>query len=369
MASVARRPDGTWRARYRGTDGKERSRHFTRKVDAERWLTQTQGRVDRGDWVDPALSQIAIGEWSTTWLASKQGLKPTARRSYEEVFRNLVEPRWGDVALSKVTYGDVVVWLAELGGRGLSASRRRHALLVMKQLLELGVLDGRLVRNVAKAVKPPRPERNEPRFLTHEQLQALADECGSYATLVLLLGYTGLRWGEARALRVRHLDFLRARASVVENLPDGSDEAEVVLPKSHRRRTVPVPRFVCDLLLVELAGKSPDARAFTNSKGGLLDNSNFRRNVFDPAAAAVGVVPFTPHNLRDTAASLAVSEGANVKVIQRMLGHASAAMTLDVYAALFVDDLDDIAVRLNAAALQAQQRRAQQGADVSVLSR
>ena len=90
---------------------------------------------------------------------------------------------------------------------------------------------------------------------------------------------------------------------------------------------------------------------FTNAAGGLLDNSNFRRNVFDPAVRALGLAPFTPHDLRDTAASLAVSAGANVKAVQRMLGHASAAMTLDVYAGLFSDDLDRVAERLNDAAL------------------
>jgi integrase len=92
-----------------------------------------------------------------------------------------------------------------------------------------------------------------------------------------------------------------------------------------------------------------------NGAGGLLDNSNFRRNVFDPAVRAMGVGPFTPHNLRDTAASLAVSAGANVKAVQRMLGHASAAMTLDVCNGLFTDDLDRVAERLNVAALAARE--------------
>jgi integrase len=55
----------------------------------------------------------------------------------------------------------------------------------------------------------------------------------------------------------------------------------------------------------------------------------------------------TPHDLRHTAASLAVSAGANVKAVQRMLGHASAAMTLDVYADLFDDDLEAVATALH----------------------
>jgi integrase len=86
----------------------------------------------------------------------------------------------------------------------------------------------------------------------------------------------------------------------------------------------------------------------------VLDNTNFRRNVFTPSVRALGLGPFTPHDLRHTTASLAVSAGANVKAVQRLLGHASAAMTLDIYASLFDDDLDRVAERLNDAALRDQ---------------
>ncbi len=79
-------------------------------------------------------------------------------------------------------------------------------------------------------------------------------------------------------------------------------------------------------------------------------NLNFRRDVFDLAATDAGLAGLTPHELRHTGASLAVSAGANVKVVQRTLGHASAAMTLDVNSGLFDDDLDAVAVRLDEAA-------------------
>ncbi|WP_255609398.1 tyrosine-type recombinase/integrase [Micromonospora sp. PLK6-60] len=89
---------------------------------------------------------------------------------------------------------------------------------------------------------------------------------------------------------------------------------------------------------------------FTSPAGEVLRNNNFRRRVFDRAAELIGLAGLTPHELRHTAASLAVAEGANVKAVQRMLGHASAAMTLDVYADLFEDDLDQVADRLDRAA-------------------
>ncbi|HEV7211922.1 MAG TPA: tyrosine-type recombinase/integrase, partial [Blastococcus sp.] len=75
----------------------------------------------------------------------------------------------------------------------------------------------------------------------------------------------------------------------------------------------------------------------------------FRRRSFDRAAAAIGLPGLVPHELRHTAASLAIAAGANVKGVQSMLGHASAAMTLDRYGHLFGDELDAVADRMDAA--------------------
>lgn len=88
---------------------------------------------------------------------------------------------------------------------------------------------------------------------------------------------------------------------------------------------------------------------FTTARGAVLRNLNFRRDAFDRAATQAGLDGLTPHELRHTAAALAISAGANVKAVQRMLGHASAAMTLDVYAGLFDADLDGMADRLGLA--------------------
>ncbi|QLQ37309.1 tyrosine-type recombinase/integrase [Micromonospora robiginosa] len=112
----------------------------------------------------------------------------------------------------------------------------------------------------------------------------------------------------------------------------------------------PLPRFLVEPIAARIAGRSGDELVFTSPAGGVLRNNNFRRRVFDRAAVSVGLAGLTPHELRHTAASLAVAEGANVKAVQRMLGHASAAMTLDVYADLFEDDLDQMADRLDRAA-------------------
>ncbi|WP_229072224.1 tyrosine-type recombinase/integrase [Actinoplanes sp. DH11] len=115
------------------------------------------------------------------------------------------------------------------------------------------------------------------------------------------------------------------------------------------RRSVPFPRFLADPLKSVIAGRDREDLAFPSPEGGVLRNNNFRRRALDRAATAVGLAGLTPHELRHTAASLAVAEGANVKAVQRMLGHASAAMTLDVCADLLEDNLDAVADRLDQA--------------------
>jgi integrase len=264
------------------------------------------------------------------------------------LWRTLVKPRWGDTRLDRVTHGEVVRWVAELTERGLSPSRITQALLCLKQVLALAVMDGRLARNAAEHVKPPRPRKAEPRFLTHGQVHELAEACGQYRVFVLTAAYTGLRWGELRALRVKRIDLVRGRIDVAEAMPERSLELDT--PKNHKHRTVPIPGFVVNELEKHVQGKGPDDLVFTNSAGGMLDNTNFRRNIWNPAGRSIGLVGFTPHDLRHTTASLAVSAGANVKALQRLLGHASASMTLDVYSALFDSDLDAVAERLGKAA-------------------
>jgi integrase len=187
--------------------------------------------------------------------------------------------------------------------------------------------------------------------LTHDEVRRLAEECPApYDTLIRFLAYTGLRFGEMAALRVSDLDLDRRRVNVGANLVEVSGRLHQDTPKSHRARSVPVPDSSWRRSAVRFRVGGGHDLLFTTAAGTPLRNSNFRHHVFDPAVRRAGLQPLTPHDLRDTTASLAVAAGANVKVVQRMLGHASAAMTLDIYAGLFDGDLDTVADRLDEAA-------------------
>jgi integrase len=184
-------------------------------------------------------------------------------------------------------------------------------------------------------------------YLTHEQVEALAIEARAHGTLVRLLAYTGLRWGEAVALHVENVDFSRRRLQVDENAVTVGAELVVGTPKTHKRRSVPFPAFLAPELSAKCAGKPGRALVFgdgdlhqrrPDQRGGWFAYAKKRSDVRED---------LTIHHLRHIAASLAIASGANVKAVQRMLGHASAAMTLDVYADLFDDDLDTVSAALN----------------------
>jgi integrase len=164
---------------------------------------------------------------------------------------------------------------------------------------------------------------------------------------VLTLAYCGLRWGEAIALRVRDVEFLRRRLSVHENAVQISVDHAVGPTKGRKARSVPVPGFVLDELSVQCQGRAPGDLVFGDGLH-FLPRPKSSGGWFTAAVKRAGVQSITPHDLRHTCASLAVSAGVNVMALQRMLGHTSAKMTLDTYADLFDDDLDAVAAALHA---------------------
>jgi integrase len=346
--NVARRPDGRWRARYRDAKGKEHARHFDRKLDATRWLASVEVARSRGEWIDPALARVRVGAWSGMWLAGQAQLKPSTKARYELAVTRHILPAWENVRLSDVSYADVCQWVAELSDLGLAPSTVRYSHRVFSLMLTHAVRDGRLARNPAEGVRLPKVGRGEPRFLDHGQVVELAEAAEPYGLMIRFLAYTGLRWGEMSALRVSSLDLLRRRMRIRSAFVEVHGKLIEGTPKTHQRRTVPLPRFLVDELARHVEGKSPDDLVFSGPTGAPL-----RRRHWDDAVKAAGLDGLTPHDLRHTAASLAVAAGANVKSVQRMLGHASASMTLDVYAGLFGDDLDTVADLLDEAARRA----------------
>jgi len=346
-----------WRARYVDDLGREHAKGFARKTDAQQWLNQQVSDQVTGTWTDPRLSVVTFGVMAERWFATKATRAPKTVAGYRSLLDTLVLPRWETVPLREVAFDDLQQWVtglsvdgsAKVKGKGLSASRVIQAHQVVSQILRYAVRAKHLPANPAEGIELPRKPETEQRYLSHEQLHRLAVASGRFRTLVLLLGYCGLRIGEASALRVGDADLearrIRVRRSVTNVTKAGLVEGPT---KNHSARTVPVPKFLVPLLTTEIGERSTDALLFPSRRGGYLSVGEMRW-VFDPAAAAVGVEGLTPHELRHTCASLAIAAGANVKVLQTLLGHKTATLTLDRYGHLFPDDLGRIADAFDAA--------------------
>jgi len=348
MAKVVRDVrDGRWLARWRDPSGRQCKKSFRRRVDAERFLAEKVSEMSRGTYLDPTAGKLTVGAFASTWSSGLAHLKPSTAERYRAIVQCYVLPRWGSWPLASVSRSDIASWVGDLHASGLSAGSVRKAYLVLSLILAAAVNDRRIPLNPASGVRLPRQVPGESRFLTGRELQALAEAAGPSGLVIVVLGLTGLRFGELAALRVRRIDAARRRFTISESVTIVGSTLTWSTPKAHRTRSVPVPPALLPAVLDACQGKSGDDLVFTSPMGGPLRLNNWRRRVFDPACSAVGLVGVTPHDLRHTAASLAIAAGANVKAVQHMLGHASAAMPLDIYAGLFGDDLDAVAASLD----------------------
>jgi integrase len=368
-----------WRARYVDDSGKEHAKGFARKVDAQRWLDKQVSDQVTGTWTDPALSAVSFGVIAERWISTKATRAPKTVAGYRSLLDTVVLPRWRDVALRELGFDDLQVWISGLSvdgsmrfeGKGLRASRVRQAHQLMGSVLRFAIKARHLTANPADGIELPRLPEAQQRYLTHEQLHRLAIATGRFRTFVLVLGYCGLRFGEATALRVADVDLgarrIRVSRSVTYVRATGPVEGTT---KNHTARMVPMPKFLAPLMATEIQGRDSEALVFPARRGGYLTPGEVRW-VFDPAVQAVRATVkalrqqemertghaqtpecpiVTPHELRHTCASLAISAGANVKVLQTLLGHKTATLTLDRYGHLFPDDLSRIADAFDAAA-------------------
>jgi integrase len=258
MIGKRRTSDGEVRydVRYHGANGRERSKTFRTKKDAERYERTQQTAIERGLWVDPQKGRITLEAWAQDWQRTVVHLRPSTRRIYESNLRLHILPVLGAVELGKLTPAMLRAWLADLtvkvGGHGrlMSAASAAQAYRTLNRVLTAAVDDELLGRNPLGGIRPPRAKQQEMRFLTHDDVATLAAAIDPrYRALVLVAAYGGMRAGELIALRRRHVDLLHRTVTVVEQVQVVAGRFEVHAPKSAAgRRAIPLSGLVVDAL-------------------------------------------------------------------------------------------------------------------------
>lgn len=362
-----RNPPGRWRVRWYGPDGRPKAKTFAKIPQAEAEKRALEERLGKGSYRDPKKGKTLFSAVAEEWFSSLRKQAERTRNDYRELLDLYVVPKWGDWQVAAIRWEDVSDWLNALrdqpGKRGkpLSPARIAKTHLVFSMVLKRAALSGRIAVNPASGHELPRIEDDDEHvYLTHEQLAALADAAGEYRAFVLVLGYCGIRWSEATALEAGRLQLDTRRLRIVQAHTRVKGGMKIGPVKNHERRSVPILASMVDELRPIHAERKRNQLLFAGNDGTHLRYTTWRPNVFDAAVKAAGLkgMGITPHKLRHTAASLAIAAGADVKVVQLMLGHKSAAMTLDVYGHLFPDRLDEVADALDAGRKSALAARA-----------
>lgn len=372
LVTSARHGQGLrWLARWVDLDGNERSKAFARKAQAQAHIADIITGLTMGSYADPKRGAATFATVAEPWFDSKRGLKPKTRAGYRSLLDVVVLPRWGQTPLRDITHADIQAWVhtlatdptarqrkastspAETDAAGLSAARVVQAYQVVDQALRYAVRARYISVNPADDVALPRKNTPEKTALTHDQVRVLADADGGLRTMVYVLGYGGLRYGEIAALRVGDVDTTRRRLKVSRSVTAVAGMGMVEgTTKTHQARSVPLPAFVLDLLAEQIKDRSPAELVFTHHDGGWIPRDWFALRL-EKACAAVGLTGVTPHILRHTAGSLALASGASVVTVQRLLGHKDATTTMNVYSHMLPDDFDNLAAAMHAAACAA----------------
>lgn len=334
-----------WRAVWTEA-GVERKKSFKVKDAAKAHLVWVEHNQRSGTYISADRGRVFIRDIIDIWVEGQVHLKPSTMAATRSDVRATIKPYWGDKILADITRADVQAWVS-----GMKKAARTVDTIYgrFRSFLNWCVEEQRITVSPAKGVNLPKGHKREHIFLTVAQVRRLAREIdGRFADLVWLLATTGLRFGEAAELRAKDIDVKRCRVRVARSVTEVDGAMVIGPPKNGKERTVPLTAFMAARLAARLQGKGRDILVFPSERGHHLRSNNFKTREYDPAVEAAGLPEgLWVHDLRHTAASLAVHSGASVKSVQRMLGHASAALTLDIYSGLFDQELSDVAARMD----------------------
>lgn len=348
-------------------DGERHRRNFRDYRKADEFRAGLEDDIRSAKYVNPKDSERTFGEVAKIWATGLRGsIKQSTEARYLRELRIWVLPRWGTVPLGRIGTAAAQRWVAQLvsgdaprdgrigQARPLAPKSIRSVVkIVFKAVLDLAVSNGWLSANPVDQVKLPRavPVRRRV-YLTPVEVKAIADEMDDdNAIAVFLLAYTGVRIGELLALRCGDVDLDRMTLSVSKTQSvDVNNRTIETTPKGNRSRTVPIPEGLRAGIMRLVDGHGSDEYLVRAPRGGMQTTQNWRNRVWSPALRAAGmdaIDGLTIHSLRHTYASLAIKAGSDVKTLQAVMGHASAAETLDTYADLWPNRTGEVAAAIN----------------------
>jgi integrase len=352
VASIQKRDNGRWRARYRDADDREHARHFARKADAELWLAQVRADQLRGTYVDPRAGKVTLRDFAESWLAA-QGHRPGTKRLYERTMRLHVLPVLGQRPMASIRRTDIQA-LVTASAKDLAPKTVENHLRLIRAVFNAAVEDQLIsVSPVRKISRQPAPRaRVVP--LSVDQIDALVKATSAhYRALIITAVGSGLRQGELLGLRAEDVDLERELVHVRHQLVSVPGTPVHLGPTKTTAslRSVPVPSFVIEALEQHMASypRGPFGVLFTNTRGAHVNRQSLHRSFRASLRNAGLPLTVTFHQLRHTYASLLIEAGESPTVVAARLGHKNATETLQTYSHLWPSSEDQTRLVLSRA--------------------
>lgn len=364
-----------WKVTWRETDNTQRSLAFTTRTDAEHYLAELEDQIRTGKYIPPEYASQPFHTLATTWLTSKRHAQERTLGRYQRDLTHHILPIWANTPINHITRQHIDTWVTSLTNgtaptttRPLAPRTIRHIVAItFGGALRYAIDEGWLHKNPLARVELPKPQPNDKlSILTHTEVEALAeavthltDKRGHHIggqrdrALIYLLATTGARINEALALQIQDIDLTNRRAHINKAWTLNLDGKRILgTTKTGKHRLIPLPPHLINELEPLIHDRPAHAWLFTGTRtNAALDHKNWYNRIWLPALKHADLdsddLNLTIHKLRHTAASAAIAAGADVKVVQLMLGHANATETLDTYSHLWPDRLDEVSDKMS----------------------
>lgn len=349
-----------WQARYRDPDGRERSKTFTRKVEAQRWLDHVTADLVTGRYVDPKAGRVTLADFAAQWLEA-QTFDASTRETMESRIRTHILPLIGDRELRHLKPSTVQAWVRSRQTE-VAPSYCRLLLSNLSTILSAAVEDGLIASNpcAVSSVKAPRVDRHRVVPWSVETVHTVIDgHPDGFRAMPVLGAGCGLRQGELFGLTLDAIDFLRRVVRIRQQLRLVRNQVVLAPPKGGREREVPLPDTVAMAVAehvqrfgtssVDLAWREPGGETrstellFANRDRGPLTRAYFTHNAWKPALRAAGLERNRGngmHALRHHYASVLLENGVSIRAVSEYLGHHDPGFTLRTYAHLMPESED-----------------------------
>lgn len=345
MASIKKRPNGTWRARYRDAEGKEHARHFKLRGSvtnpdpgtAQHWLNEELAKLTRGEWVNPKDGQATLARFYEDW-ADRQIWATGTKVAMDLAMGQCT---FKDVQLGRLRRSHVETWVKGMQTTGLASSTIRTRLNNVRSVLRAAVRDRAIGRDPSEGVSLPRQRRAEVAMTipTVEDVGAVYGAAEPwFRVYIALCAFAGLRLGEASAVQLGDIDFLRRQLAITRQVQRAGEGKIVVTPPKYGSERIV---FLPDELVTALA-QHVERQGVRGDEGWLFVGQNAdppHQNTIGywwrKTLRAAGLEGIRLHDLRHFFASGLIADGCDVVTVQRALGHAKATTTLSTYSHLW----------------------------------